>query len=60
MGQFAVAALYERRNLLNQNPAGIDRRYKQTKVHHYLEQRELELVKLTLGGRTLATIRDLA
>jgi hypothetical protein len=28
VGQFAVAGLYERRNLLNQNPAVIDRRYK--------------------------------
>jgi hypothetical protein len=28
VGQFAVAALYERRNLLNENPADIDRRYK--------------------------------
>jgi hypothetical protein len=26
VGQFAVAAVYERRNLLNQNPAVIDRR----------------------------------
>ena len=34
-GQFAVAALYERRNLLNQNPAVIDRRYRKAKVHHY-------------------------
>ena len=31
MGQFAVAALYERRNLLNQKPAVIDRRYKKPK-----------------------------
>jgi hypothetical protein len=28
VGQFAVAALYKRRNLLNQKPAVIDRRYK--------------------------------
>jgi hypothetical protein len=28
VGQLAVAALYERRNLLNQKPAVIDRRYK--------------------------------
>jgi hypothetical protein len=27
-GQFAEAALYERRNLLNEKPAVIDRRYK--------------------------------
>jgi hypothetical protein len=31
VGQFAVAALYERRNLLNQKPAVIDRRYKKPK-----------------------------
>jgi hypothetical protein len=31
VGQFAVAALYERRNLVNQNPAVIDRRYKKPK-----------------------------
>jgi hypothetical protein len=37
VGQFAVAALYERRNLLNQKPAVIDRRYKKAKVHHYPE-----------------------
>jgi hypothetical protein len=44
VGQFAVAALYERRNLLNQKPAvpdfigaGADRRYKKTKVTHYPE-----------------------
>ena len=42
VGQFAVAALYERRNLLNQKPAvasfvsaGSDRRYRRTRVHHY-------------------------
>jgi ABC-2 type transport system ATP-binding protein len=35
VGQFAVAALYERRNLLNQKPAVIDRRYKKIKVTHY-------------------------
>jgi hypothetical protein len=34
VGQFAVAALYERRNLLNQNAAVIDRRY--SKLTHYL------------------------
>ena len=34
MGQFAVTALYERRNLLNQKPAVIDRRYKKAKVTH--------------------------
>ena len=28
VGQFAVAALYERRNLMNQKAAVIDRRYK--------------------------------
>jgi hypothetical protein len=28
VGQFAIAALYERRNLWNQKPAVIDRRYK--------------------------------
>jgi hypothetical protein len=31
VGQFAVAALYERRNLLNQKPAVIDRRDKKPK-----------------------------
>jgi hypothetical protein len=35
VGQFDVAALYERRNSLNQNPAVIDRRYKETKVPNY-------------------------
>ena len=35
VGQFTVAALYERRNLLNQKPAVIDRRYKNAKVTHY-------------------------
>ena len=33
VGQFAVAALIERRNLLNQKPAVIDRRY--SKLTHY-------------------------
>jgi hypothetical protein len=42
VGQFAVAALYERRNLLKQKPAvrqavlALDRRYKKAKVTHYL------------------------
>jgi hypothetical protein len=31
VGQFAVAALYERRNLLNQKPAVMDRPYKKPK-----------------------------
>ena len=31
VGQFAVAALYERRNPLNQKPAVIDQRYKKPK-----------------------------
>ena len=31
VGQFAVAALYERRNLLNQKAAVTDRRYKKPK-----------------------------
>jgi len=34
-GQFACSGLYERRNLLNQKPAVIDRRYKKAKVTHY-------------------------
>jgi hypothetical protein len=35
VGQFAVAALYERRSLLKQKSAVIDHRYKKTKVTHY-------------------------
>jgi hypothetical protein len=35
VGQFAVAALYERRNLLNQKTAVRDRRYKKAEVTHY-------------------------
>ena len=31
VGQSAIAALYERRNLLNQKPAATDRRYKKPK-----------------------------
>jgi len=44
VGQFAVAALEgkhclpECRNLLNQKPAVIDRRYKKAKVTHYQEK----------------------
>jgi hypothetical protein len=34
VGQFAVAALYERRNLLKQKPAVIERRYKKSEVTH--------------------------
>jgi hypothetical protein len=36
VGQFAVAALYERGNLLKQKPGVIDRRYKKSKVTHCL------------------------
>jgi hypothetical protein len=32
--QFAVAALYERRILLKEKPAVIDRRYKKVKLRH--------------------------
>jgi len=32
---FAVAAVYDRRNLLNQKTAVIDRRYSKAKLNHY-------------------------
>ena len=34
--QFAVAPRHERRNLLKQKPAVIDRRYEETNLRHYL------------------------
>ena len=55
VGQFAVAALYERRNLLNQKPAVTDRRYKKTKVTHYRGLPGLE--RVILGN--VATIAGL-
>ena len=33
--QFAVAALYELRKVLNQKPAVANRGYKKTKLHYY-------------------------
>jgi len=39
VGEFAVAALYERRKLLNQKPAVTDRRSKKAKVTHYRRNR---------------------
>ena len=53
MGQFAVAALYERRNLLIQKPALIERRYKKAKVTHcrdLLKRAQEARGPIALGG----------
>jgi hypothetical protein len=42
MGQFVVAAVSDRRNLLKQKTAVRDRRYKRIKLTHYLPWRWLD------------------